>query len=336
MNEINHSQNYININLDTLLDEQYSLNNLRASVISHNKELDTIGEKIRKALSASVDDSAASEEVHYAVVMNDKIKDGINDGTIKLDTSKDGKIFAQIRKNGKYGEKLEIHEELKNEGLTELQVQTFLQNQMITEALLTIIDTMQDIQEAIADIKHGQINDRIGLYYSGLNLYAESKAIQNNVLRQSLLSQSLKALNDSISQMTQSFRDAIQYLLDKRYENQKKKRISLIDEKMTEINYYFIMIYKAQVLKSFVYYESNEIDAALLCYSEYGRFIKNMVIPNEALLREYDKNDIYLKDGIWEKRANSLLEMNSIVSLPHNSAVYYLERIKTWQRKIKE
>ena len=319
-------QNTINIDLNNLLDEQYSLSNLRASIISHNKELDTVGDRIRRILSTSFGDTDAEESTQYAVVMSDSIKEELADGTIKLDTSKEGKVFAQIRRNGKYGEKLEIQEELKNEGLTELQIQTFLQNQMIAEALLTVLDTLKDIQEAIADVKHGQINDRVGLYYSGLNLYAESKAVQNDTLRQLLLAQSIKALSDSISQMTQSFRDAIQYLLDKRYEDQKKKRTRLIEEKMSEINYYFNMIYKAQVLKSFAYYENNEIEAALLCYSEYGRFIKNMILPNEAMLREYDKNDIYLKDGIWEKRAKSLLEVNNIVSLPRTNTVFYIER----------
>lgn len=314
------------LDLNALLDEQYSLSNLRASVISHNKELDTVADKIRKTLSSAFGNVDTEEDIHYAVVMNDSIKDGLADGTIKLDTSKEGKVFAQIRRNGKYGEKLEIQEELKNEGLTELQIQTFMQNQMIAEALLTVLDTLQDIQEAIADVKHGQINDRVGLYYSGLNLYVESKMIKNEELKQLILAQSLKALNDSISQMTQSFRDAIQYLLDKRYEDQKKKRARLIEEKMSEINYYFNMIYKAQVLKSFVYFDNNEAEAALLCYSEYGRLIENMVIPNEALLREYDKNDIYLKDGVWEKRAKSLLKVNSIISLPRNNTVYYIGR----------
>lgn len=324
MNDIDNRNNHT-IDLSVLLDEQYSLNGFRESIIYHENELDKLTVKIKNAIRNKLNLPDVEEELQYSVVMDDSIKEGLADGSIKLDTSKEGKVFAQVRRNGKFGEKLEIQEELKNEGITDFQMEMAIQSALIQEALLAIVNTLQDIQDSITDIKIGQVNDRIGLYYSGLNMFIEASTVKNENLRHLMLSQALKSLNDSNAQMTQGFRDCIQYLTQKQFNNHKGNRTRLIDEKMAEINYYYQMIHKAQTLKAYIYYENNELDTMALTFKEYGKLIENLVIPNEGLLREYDKTDTYLQNGTWEKRAKNLLDINKLAELPAPKSVYYIE-----------
>ena len=82
--------------------------------------------------------------------MDSDILDSIENGDLKLVTSKDGNIYAQLRNsNGKFGKRLPIKKELEESGVTVAELQMALQVKTIEEQLHKIVAVLEDI-----DTKH--------------------------------------------------------------------------------------------------------------------------------------------------------------------------------------
>ena len=112
--------------------------------------------------------------------MDFDILDSIENGDLKLVTSKDGNIYAQLRKsNGKFGKRLPIKKELEESGVTVDELQMALQVKAIEEQLHKIVAVLEDIDKKVKNVLQGQHNNRKGLFYSGLSLFIESKQIQD-------------------------------------------------------------------------------------------------------------------------------------------------------------
>lgn len=50
-----------------------------------------------------------------------------------------------------------------------------MQMEAIKQQLQSIIESLKDIEGKVIEVIQGQRNDRIGLFYSGLSLYVESR-----------------------------------------------------------------------------------------------------------------------------------------------------------------
>ena len=136
--------------------------------------------------------------------MDFDILDSIENGDLKLVTSKDGNIYAQLRKsNGKFGKRLPIKKELEESGVTVDELQMALQVKAIEEQLHKIVAVLEDIDKKVKNVLQGQHNNRKGLFYSGLSLFIESKQIQDARLKKEMIVQALKSLNDAKFQMIQ-------------------------------------------------------------------------------------------------------------------------------------
>ena len=94
---------------------------------------------------------------------------------------------------------------------------------------------------------------------------------------------------------------------------------------MRNINKSFDIIHRSYLLRSAIYYERNEIPAMLSTMDEYGKFLKCDIIPNAPLLTEFDRSDVLLQDGKWERRALMFSEIGSIKKQLADTNVYYLE-----------
>ena len=81
---------------------------------------------------------------------------------------------------------------------------------------------------------------------------------------------------------------------------------------MIEVNKSFETIFKSTVMKASIYFERNEFLAMITTLDEYGKFLNRVIIPITPKLAEFDINDVYLKDGIWESRSNSLMELEEL------------------------
>lgn len=301
----------------SILDDQYTVSYFSHLVETKRIKSNSIISKISDMLLASefVDEfkKTLKTDFEYVVDLKPELKIAIEKGLVKFDKNKNGEIFAQLRNlGGKYGKKISISKRtIKNE-INVIDLNNAIQLKAIEMKMEEMILVMGHINQSVSEIIHGQQNDRLGLYYSGVNLYLESKLLKDDGLRNLVISQSLKSLSDSNAQMIQSIQANVQYLVDKKYKQKKGNSSIDINERMIEINKSFETIFRSTIMKASIYYETNELPAMLMTLDEYGKFLNKVIIPIVPKLIEYDVNDIYLENGVWEKRANSLMELEGL------------------------
>lgn len=289
--------------------------------------LSAVADVINKASTGKAVHDGYTKDVRYVVDMSSELKKQIDIGAVKLDYSKTtGEIFAQLRdSSGHFGAKLPIKKELVAVGLDPMAVSNALQMKAIEHKLDEMIDTLEEIGQDVADVIQGQQNDRVGLYNSGLNLYLESKSIQDPNFKMLVAAQALKTLSDGNEQILQAFRADVQYLLNGEYKDKKGRRTEEIQKKMNSINKCFDLIHRSYLLKSAIYYERDEIPAMLSAIDEYGRFLQNEIVVNAPKLIELDRSDTLLRDGKWESRAKVFDTIRKIKMELAESNTYYLE-----------
>ena len=270
-NELSNTK-YINGELLDWLDDEFAFEALKYSVEKKTKESDEIIKKIKANLIADNND-----EVRYVVNISDEQKEAIKNGTLKLD-SKDGELFAQLKENGKYGKKLSIKEEVQKQGLTQAEAMFAVELASIKEQLENIVEALGEIQGYVIDTIEGLHNDRVALLYSGIHSYIEASQMVNSPLKDLLIAQSIKSLNDSQAQLMQEFKYNLNYLVSKEYKKEKGKRKQTIDAKMDDIHRCFDVISKATLLKAMIYMNINQIPSMLVTFEEYGKFINKLMI----------------------------------------------------------
>ncbi|MGO1592128.1 MAG: hypothetical protein ACTHW1_03375 [Ancrocorticia sp.] len=313
-------------------DEQFAIAAFKKSISDHQQQaLETIDKVAQAAMSAAnhatnVAPLLKKPEVRYVVDATKDVQEALAKGLIKFDTNKAGDMFAQFRDTkGRFGPKVPIKEELVNQGINPADAASAMQLRAMQQQLNEITEALESITEDIAEVIQGQQNDRLGLYFSGMNLYLEARQIQDGPFGQLVSAQAVKALSDASSQMALAMQSDVQYLLDRKYENKKSKRAAEIESRMASINKCFEAIHRSYVLKAAVYFDLGETSAMLTTIDEYGRFLNATVIPNTPKLRELDPTDVLLRDGIWENRSKSISGVDEIRKQLSETTTYYLE-----------
>ena len=143
-------------------------------------------------------------------------------------------------------------------------------------------------------------------------------------MKKFLIGQALKALTDGNEQLLQEMQASIKYLLEGQYKSKKNKSAADIKEKMAIINKCFDIIHRCYFLKAMVYYDSNEPNAMLTVLDEYGRFLKNVIMPNAGALTEFDPTDVLLIEGKWERRAQQFSQIGEIKAQMLNASMVYV------------
>lgn len=295
---------YETVDFRALFGQQQSAANCLLDRLNKVVETGVLGKKIM---------DSQRKETRYVVNMSDGLKKAIDDGLIKLDTSKTGEIFAQIRDaSGHFGDKLSITKEVVAGGINPSDISHALQMKAIEEKLSEMIDMLDEIGRDVAEVIQGQQNDRIGLYNSGLTLYLESRGIQDITFRSLVAAQALKTLSDGNEQILQELRSNMQYLLEGRYKKVKGHSAEDIQEKMSNINRCFDIVHRSYLLKAALFYERNEISAMLSVFDEYVKFLQREIMPYAPQLTELDKKDVLLQNGRWEGRAKLFSELGEM------------------------
>lgn len=288
----------------SIFDEQFSIDDFDKTIQSGKEESNEIISKARVAIKNAYNNS--DESFHYEVSMTDELKQAIESGEANLVTGKDGLIYAQLRgEKGRFGKPLPIEKQLEEQGITAEQLQLAIQIDAIRSQLEQMISALKTIESRVTEVIQGQHNDRIGLFYSGLSLFAEANCISDSDLRTQLYSQSLKALSDANSQVIQEIRSNIEYLATAQYMGNKESD-KLIEERLSSISKCYDVVYRSTFLKATIYHEKNEITAMLTTIDEYGRFVQKLIIPYAGMLSELDKNEKFIEKGTWGKIAKTL------------------------------
>lgn len=269
----------------------------------------------------------ALEEDKIRIVVDatdDTLKD-IHEGRIKL-VEENGKLFAQLRENGRYSSKLPVKEEVYNEGWDSGQVAIAMQLKAIQDSLITVSKQLKTIDERVREVIIGQQNDRLGIYYSGVALYIESTCVSDLEMKKNLVAQSIRALTEAIFQMTLMMQSDIRYLKNKGYESEKKRRTELIKEKMDNINQCFSVVHQASILKAGIYCKQEELLATSAVLEEYSKFINGTVSSNASLLAQCDIADTGTEQGVWKSRAKLEFDVSKFAKqLKASEKVVYID-----------
>jgi len=241
--------------------------------------------------------------------------EAIETGRIKLTTDKTGRTFAQIRDaNGQFGSKIPIKKEYARKGIDTTQMANALQMMALQEQIQAIANQISIIDRSVRDVLHGQQNDRIGLYYSGMALFLESRSVSDNELRKSLVAQALRALSEASFQLTLTMQSDIQYIANKEYLSAKGKSVEMIDRHMQSINQSFAFIHQSAMLRAGIYCDEGELSAMATVLEGYSHFIEETVVKNASLLAQCDTTDDGTESGVWKSRATLKLEASSLAN----------------------
>lgn len=254
---------------------------------------------------------AMDKGCRYVVDASESTLKAIENGKLKL-TQENGKTYAQLIENGRYSKKLPIKKEVFRKGIDSIQMANTLQMQALQDQIQDVTNQLVRIDSSVKEVLQGQQNDRIGLYYSGLSLFLESRDISDTGLRKVLQAQALRALTESTFQLKLKMESDIEYLGQKEYEKAKGKRKDLIVEHMNSINQSFTFIHQATMLRAGVYCDIGEYGSMARVLEEYSNFIENNVAENAVLLSQYDMNDDGTPAGLWASRSQLSLDVSEL------------------------
>lgn len=309
----------------SLFDEQFSVEKFGEDIKKADKESESIIDATKRAIQKAAANQKDDKDYKLVVQLEDDMKAALDNGDIKLVTNDTGEVFAQIRNsNGRFGSRLPIKKELEEEGISADGLQMALQMDIIKEQLKAIVETMQTIEGRVTAVLQGQHNDRIGLFYSGMSLYAESRSIKDSDLKRQVTAQALRALSDANAQMIQEIRTSVSYLVTEQYKNAKKITAS-VEEHLGIIHQCYDVVYRASFMKAAIYQQRGEIEAMLTAIDEYGRFVEKLIIPYAGKLTELDKNSSFIETGTWGTIAGTLVSCSDIKKRISNCDTFYLE-----------
>ena len=327
----------VGFNFSDVYESQYEIINFDRVIEQKKTESERILSLVADALKGKhFLEALKKNDVEYVVDMSDELKNAIENGDIKLDFSKAGEVFAQLRINGKYGKKLPIKRVLKAHNLDPVDVSNALQMKALDAKLDNIVSMLGTIGDDVEAIQQGQQNDRIALFFSGMNLYLEARDVQDSDMRKALIAQAMKSISDSNTQVLQQLQSEIQYLLMKQYAKKKGNSFQDMQEHIANINKSYEVVYRSYMLKAAIYLDQGELPAMITALNEYGHFIEKVIVPISPRLNELDANNTAIQDGIWEQRAAMLSSVNELKQQieSNNSFVIGIESPKKQSLKL--
>ena len=251
---------------------------------------------------------ALQKNCRYVVDISDGTMQAIEKGILKL-TESNGKTYAQLLENGRYGAKLPIKKEILTKGIDAAQVANALQLQAIQNQLEEVTNQLFLLDGNVRAILQGQQTDRIGLYYSGLSLFLESKNTTNDGLKAALQAQALSKLAEATFQLKLTMQTHMQFLEKREYNKARRNKKELIIEHMNSINQSFAFIHQATMLRAGIYCSAGEHAAMAQVFEEYAYFIDNDIAKNATILTQHDLNDNGTAQGLWAKRSRFKLDV---------------------------
>lgn len=311
-------------------DPQYAIQFFADSLRGKLAQADAFAETIYKAVineASTTSQIAQSFEKgsRFVVDMTETTKSAIDNGQLKL-VKEQGRLRAQLLDSkGHYSTKLDIKEEFFNKGIDPVEMANALQLKALQEQLQQVADQIVMINSSVLDVLQGQQNDRIALFYSGMNLYLEAQSVKNPEMKNALLAQAIRALSDGTQQLSITMESDIEFLTTGQYNKLRGKKAEAIQSRMDSINKAFGFIHQATLARAAIYCEQDEYLAMANVLDEYSRFIEGTVVENANLLSQCDPTDTGTEEGVWHSRAALKLDASELKkSLSSGSEEFYL------------
>lgn len=325
----------INMNYSPLEDHSTPTELLLEGIENNYKKAENAAKTIYKQVSKAAPDAAIAHQknkkaVRYVLDLSEESIKKLETGKIKLTTENGGKTYAQLRqKNGQYGSKVPVKRQVYGANVDPIQVANAMQLKAIQQQVEEMTEQVVALNHSVQDVLQGQQNDRIAQFFSGYSMYMEAREIQNRQFRDMVVAQALKALSESTFQLILELQTDIAYLSEGKYQESKKKRVELIDERMKRIEQSFAYIYQSSMMRAAIYCIEGELPSMAKVLDDYSQFIDNTIAINSQLLIEFDKNDDGTDRGVWKNRAKLKLDVSPIIKqLSEPDKVIYLDEVK--------
>lgn len=282
--------------------------------------------KLIHAIFATDIISKSLENSTVKVVLSDEAKTNLRNGTWKWMNAKDKDYFFRAIVVDKKGQTQE-HALLKKDclkGIDVGQIAVAMQGMAIQKQLTQISEQMIELTFGIDDLKAGQINDRVGLYYSAEFLYREAIRTNNSEMRNQMIVESLSVLNTAIEQIKQTTLQNLKKIDDK-YKATHYRGVSpeMLDSQVNEIKNGFQVIHKAEALKTAIYCNCGEYKTAVYSLLGYKDFlVKSLEGSYKNAISYADRN---YKDNFWEQRVKEFPDNIDKICKDLNYDNYYIE-----------
>lgn len=279
-------------------------------ILEENKfDINRIEEKVLNVLNSILISGSWGKEdrPRFVVDFTDEQIRKLQEGSVNLLTGKDGKIYAQMFKNGKFSDKLPIHEEFASAGLNPGEALMVIQMANLQSSLVAISEALEDINRDLNNIKRDMDSDRRGRLEAAVDLYREGSSARSFELRQSLIVEAIGELSVAGRQMSNKYSNTASELLCSKKLGEKKRK-----ELLQALEESYRCFHMAQLLKARIYYEMGEIDSIFTVLGEYRRFSLERVQPNILEISEYDDYKGLFDGSKWSRYVESLDLVNEI------------------------
>lgn len=231
------------------------------------------------------------EEI-FAAVLTDEQKQKVASGALKLMQKSDGSFLATLV-NPSTG-KTVANVPLQNIKLSPTlnQAMTDLSTQM---QMAQIVEQIESVQEAVADVRRGQENDRLATASSCRQKFLQAMSFQNPELRSSALLRLAMDAEDSRNLLMQSQKENVKFIQgqpktfwEKLLAGSPPKDIA---QHMDEIRDSLYAINAVSLVEAMAYQEMGEPVAATRSLEYYGEHIQTVFLSEPDFVERLDQLD---------------------------------------------
>ncbi len=241
------------------------------------------------------------------VVLSDEAQRNIKNKVWNWADAKDHDgFFRAIVKDdkGKIKEQALLKKESVPQGLNMTQMAMAMQGMAIQQQISEISEKLDILFDVVNDVKAGQNNDRLGLYYSAENMFREAQKISDQYRREQVIISSISNLSTSIEQIKQTTLyeiGKVNNVYD--LKNHKFKKI-VKQEDISEIKRNFQVLHKAIALKVAIYSYLGEYNAAVYTLLEYKSFLNLSLTKGSGEALYYADSQEKSLQGFWDIQKN--------------------------------
>lgn len=282
------------------------------------KDADKLFSKIEKMLYGSPNfinliKSSIPEQTLQAV-LTDEQKAKIANGALKLMTKKDGSLIANLV--NPETNKIVSTISLKNVNISP-DISQASANFATQMQMAQIAEQIQDVQQAIEEVRQGQEYDRLSTAYSCQQKLLQAMEIKKPELKEMALLKLVSDAEDSRNLLMQSQKANLKYITEqpesffqKMIRGQKQEKI---DQRLNEIRESLGAVNMTSLVEAMAYQSMGEFSAARKSLEYYADYIDKTYLKPKGLLNRLHSSDS-LPENYWLKTLPGI--KNKIQALP--------------------
>ena len=321
---------------DLIIDNNYSIDEIQTTdsklttIMQHSLDLrkKNVIEELYKSKEFAKLVKKSIPKKEYKLVLSGFQKNQIRDGSLKLMNRRDGGFYPELvdPKTNQVVKKIPIKESNVNSDSFQA-----MSNYRIQMQLVDISNQLKIISLNIAEVKQGQINDRLAKAYSTEEQLLEALVMTDKYNKKNALvniaqsaSLSRKELMLQQEESLKFFNNLSDSKLIDMFKNDSDLSILEIDKRIQNIKETFQVIHRVSIIQSLAYQENGEHDSARKGLMAYAKHVKETYFNNKDLIEQLRLNSD-VNDDFWFKVLPQISEaisglLNENLELPLQKA----------------